>query len=91
MAIGVSFNLHKLAFDLESEMSQYCGAMAITVIYGLSVATVLTLLVVPAIYALFLKLAVPYEPLHGEVPVAGVVVADDADQDPPGETDVGTS
>ena len=65
MAIGVSFNVRKLGFDFDSEMSQWWGPMAVVVIYGLSVATLLTLLVVPAIYALMLKLALPYEPLHG--------------------------
>ena len=54
MAIGVSFNVRKLRFDVNSEMSQWWGPMAVVVIYGLGVATLLTLLVVPAFYSIFM-------------------------------------
>lgn len=57
MAVGVSYNVRQLKFELNSEMSQWWGPMAVVVIYGLSVATLLTLVVVPAFYTIFLRLA----------------------------------
>lgn len=52
MAIGVSFDFHKLAFDIGGESTQWWGPMAVAVIFGLSVATLLTLVVVPALCSL---------------------------------------
>jgi multidrug efflux pump subunit AcrB len=48
MAIGVSFNFREMRWDIGSESSQWWGAMAVAVIFGLSIATVLTLVVVPS-------------------------------------------
>lgn len=67
MALGVSFSVRKLAFNFNSESSQWWGSMANTVIFGLGVATVLTLFVVPVTYAIMLKLSVPYQPLYGRM------------------------
>jgi multidrug efflux pump subunit AcrB len=63
MAIGVSLEVHNLgavvsSLDLRkllvigSDMSQFWSAMATAVIFGLVVATVLTLFVVPCLYSL---------------------------------------
>jgi multidrug efflux pump subunit AcrB len=53
MVTGVSFDFHKLAISWVSESSQWWRSMAIVVIFGLMVATFLTLVVVPTIYVSF--------------------------------------
>jgi multidrug efflux pump subunit AcrB len=50
MVTGVSFDFHKLAISWVSESSQWWRSMAIVVIFGLMVATFLTLVVVPVLY-----------------------------------------
>ncbi|MHC5038906.1 MAG: efflux RND transporter permease subunit [Planctomycetota bacterium] len=54
MAIGISFDFHKGKISLAKEMAQWWGPMAIAVIFGLGVATVLTLVVVPTLYAVLM-------------------------------------
>jgi hypothetical protein len=53
MAIGVSFEVHEMRWDINSESSQWWRNMAVSVIFGLGMATLLTLLVEPALYSLF--------------------------------------
>lgn len=50
MAIGISFNFREFQWTVGGETSQFWGSMAIAVIFGLAFATVLTLVVVPALY-----------------------------------------
>ena len=57
MATGVSFDIHTLAISTRSESSQWWASMAIAVIFGLGVATVLTLVVVPVLYVTLYKMA----------------------------------
>ncbi len=52
MVTGVSYDFHKLAISWVSESSQWWRSMAIVVIFGLMVATFLTLVVVPVLYVL---------------------------------------
>ena len=47
MAFGISFDFHTMSLQLVSESSAFWSPMAITVIFGLSFATLLTLFVVP--------------------------------------------
>ncbi len=49
MATGISFDFRKLAWDIGGESSQWWGPMAVAVIFGLAVATLLTLVVVPVL------------------------------------------
>jgi multidrug efflux pump subunit AcrB len=49
MATGVSFDFLNLRWDIGGESSQWWGSMAVAVIFGLAVATVLTLVVVPVL------------------------------------------
>jgi multidrug efflux pump len=56
MATGVSFDFHQMSWATRSESSQTWASMAIAVIYGLSFATVLTLLIVPALYVTVYRL-----------------------------------
>jgi multidrug efflux pump len=53
MITGVSFDFHKGAISWVSESSQWWRSMAIVVVFGLVVATFLTLVVVPTLYYLF--------------------------------------
>jgi len=52
MVTGVSFDFHEMKIASVSESSQMWSPMAIAVIFGLALATVLTLVVVPTLYAL---------------------------------------
>ena len=51
MAIGVSVDFFKFTVITGSSSAQFWGPMAIAVIFGLSFATVLTLVMVPTLYA----------------------------------------
>ena len=52
MITGVSFDFHKWQIAWVSESSQWWRSMAVAVVFGLGIATVLTLIVVPALYSL---------------------------------------
>jgi multidrug efflux pump len=52
MITGVSFDFHKGAISWMSESSQWWQSMAVVVVFGLIVATFLTLIVVPTLYYL---------------------------------------
>ncbi|MFH2059204.1 MAG: efflux RND transporter permease subunit [Pseudomonadota bacterium] len=52
MVTGISYDFHVMAFSLASESSQWWRSMAIVVIFGLALATILTLVVVPTLYVL---------------------------------------
>jgi len=56
MATGVSFDFHSMSMAPPSESNQWWGSMAIAVIFGLAVATLLTLLVVPSLYVMLYRL-----------------------------------
>lgn len=56
MVTGVSFDFHKMAMSFVSESTQWWQNMAIVVIFGLMIATFLTLVVVPALYSLLASL-----------------------------------
>jgi multidrug efflux pump subunit AcrB len=52
MATGVSFDFRNMAWSIGGESSQWWGPMAVTIIFGLGVATLLTLNVVPVLLSL---------------------------------------
>ncbi len=52
MATGISFDFRHLTWDIGGESSQWWGPMAVAVIFGLAVATLLTLIVVPVLCSL---------------------------------------
>ncbi len=52
MVTGISINFQDMSLSLVSETSQYWKSMSIVVIFGLLIATFLTLLVVPTLYSL---------------------------------------
>jgi len=57
MATGWSFDIHSLSISTRSESSQWWASMAIAVIFGLGVATILTLVVVPTLYVSLYRMA----------------------------------
>ncbi len=57
MATGVSFDIHTFSISTRSESSQWWASMAIAVIFGLGVATILTLVVVPTLYVSLYRMA----------------------------------
>ncbi|MBU1169589.1 MAG: efflux RND transporter permease subunit [Proteobacteria bacterium] len=52
MVTGISINFRELSVSLVSETSQYWKSMSVVVIFGLIIATFLTLIVVPTLYSL---------------------------------------
>lgn len=52
MVTGVAYNFRKLEISWVSESTQWWSSMASAVIFGLALATILTLIVVPTLYAL---------------------------------------
>ncbi|MBF0101351.1 MAG: efflux RND transporter permease subunit [Desulfobacterales bacterium] len=52
MVTGVSYDFHKMAWSFASEATEFWRTMAIVVIFGLCMATFLTLVVVPCMYSL---------------------------------------
>ena len=56
MVTGISYDFHEWTISWVSESSQWWRSMAIVVIFGLMVATFLTLVVVPTLYSLFASL-----------------------------------
>ncbi|MDM8522940.1 efflux RND transporter permease subunit [Desulfococcaceae bacterium HSG8] len=56
MVTGVSYDFHKMAMSYVSESTQWWRTMAIVVIFGLVIATFLTLVVVPVLYSLLASL-----------------------------------
>ena len=57
MVTGVSFDFHTFSISWVSESSQWWRSMAVVVIFGLMVATFLTLVVVPTLYYLIERAA----------------------------------
>ena len=57
MATGVSYDFHTLTWATRSESSQWWNNMAVVVIFGLSFATILTLVVVPSLYVMLYRLS----------------------------------
>ena len=55
-ALGVTFDFHKLRFDVGSTSTQIWRPIAIATIFGLGLATMLTLVVVPSLYVILAPL-----------------------------------
>ena len=52
MVTGISIDFHHFAISWSSESALYWRSMAVVVIFGLMISTILTLVVVPTLYAL---------------------------------------
>jgi CzcA family heavy metal efflux pump len=73
MAVGVSFDFRNLTWSIGGESAQWWGPMAVAVVFGLVVATLLTLIVVPVLCSLSKKLPQTAQGLYGpkRAPYAG--------------------
>jgi len=60
MAIGISFDVHTFSLATRSESTQWWRNMAVVVIFGLGFATILTLVVVPALYVMLSRAAMRF-------------------------------
>ena len=70
MAAGISYDFRNRVWIIGGETSQWWGPMAISVIFGLAFATLLTLVVVPTLYSLSVSLTERSGARRGEtVPV----------------------
>lgn len=57
LTTGLNFDLRNFRFDIGGESSQWWGPMGVAVIFGLAIATFLTLVVVPVFYYIFDELS----------------------------------
>ena len=76
LGLGISFDFRNLEMVMGGEQASYWGSMAVAIIFGLSFATMLTLVVVPALYTLAVRFEKP-----------GTFGG--SDSGPPGEIDTG--
>ena len=58
MAVGISYDFHTFSWATKSESTQFWQNMAVVVIFGLSFATILTLVVVPSLYVMLTRLSI---------------------------------
>lgn len=56
-ALGVSYDFHTWEWITRAESTEWWKSMAVAVIFGLSFATILTLVVVPSLYVMIFRLA----------------------------------
>ncbi len=61
MVTGISYDFHIMEICWVSESSQWWSSMAIAVIFGLAIATILTLVVVPTLYSFMYTSGIAYE------------------------------
>ncbi len=59
MAVGISFDFRSFSWEIGAESGDWWGPMTVAVIFGLTFATLLTLVVVPVLYSLLEKIKVP--------------------------------
>ncbi|MBU2549941.1 MAG: efflux RND transporter permease subunit [Proteobacteria bacterium] len=77
MAVGTSFDFRNLVMEYGGESSQWWGPMAVAVIFGLTVATLLTLIVVPVLCSLAERVTLRAAEPDSEVQVRPREEADD--------------
>ncbi len=59
MAVGISFDFRSFSWEVGAESGDWWGPMTVAVIFGLTFATLLTLVVVPVLYHLLENIKVP--------------------------------
>jgi multidrug efflux pump subunit AcrB len=58
MAVGISYDFHTFTWATKSESTQLWQNMSVVVIFGLTFATILTLVVVPSLYVMLSRFSV---------------------------------
>jgi CzcA family heavy metal efflux pump len=81
-AVGVSFDFTKWRWSVGSESSEFWTPMATAVVFGLMVATVLTLVIVPTIYSVMDGMALGVRRLFGYRGARGIAESDGAPAEP---------
>lgn len=66
MATGISFDFKSLSWSIGGESAQWWGPMAVAVVFGLAVATLLTLIVVPVLCSISKSLPDVAHGLYGK-------------------------
>jgi multidrug efflux pump len=74
MAIGVSYDFHTFTWATKSESTQWWQNMAVVVMFGLTFATILTLVVVPSLYVMLTRASLRLRAFFGSAP-DGIPVA----------------
>ena len=75
MAIGISYDFHTFTWATKSESTQFWQNMAVVVMFGLTFATILTLVVVPSLYVMLTRASLRLRALFGSAPDTGAVAA----------------
>ncbi len=76
MATGLSYDFHTFTWATKSESTQFWQNMAVVVMFGLTFATILTLVVVPSLYVMLTRASLRLRALFGfEPPAAPVTTA----------------
>jgi multidrug efflux pump len=81
MAVGVSYDFHTFTWATKSESTQWWRNMAVVVMFGLTFATILTLVVVPSLYVMLTHTSLRLRALLGAAratPAGPVVPAPEA-------------
>ncbi len=68
MAIGVSYDFHTFTWATKSESTQWWQNMAVVVMFGLTFATILTLVVVPSLYVMLTRASLRLRAIFGAAP-----------------------
>jgi multidrug efflux pump len=79
MATGLSYDFHTFTWATKSESTQFWQNMAVVVMFGLTFATVLTLIVVPSLYVMLTRASLRLRALFGSAPADPAVAAAQAD------------
>jgi multidrug efflux pump subunit AcrB len=72
LGIGVNFDFYTMSWNFGSEMNQYWNSMAVAMIFGVTFATILTLVIVPVLYSLTVRKQ--EEPVEEREPSRAVVL-----------------
>jgi multidrug efflux pump subunit AcrB len=68
MAVGISYDFHTFTWATKSESTQWWQNMAVVVMFGLTFATILTLVVVPSLYVMLTRAALRLRTVFGAAP-----------------------
>jgi multidrug efflux pump len=75
MATGISYDFHTFTWATKSESTEFWRNMAVVVMFGLTFATILTLVVVPSLYVMLTRASLRLRALFGGAPDSGAATA----------------
>jgi len=78
MATGLSYDFHTFTWATKSESTEFWRNMAVVVMFGLTFATILTLVVVPALYVMLTRASLRLRTLFGSTPDSDTSAANPA-------------